>query len=54
MQALESRSLTGHPTWPSLVLSEGNTTPEMARKVRENFDAGVILVWLIELPSCDR
>jgi Uma2 family endonuclease len=29
------------------VLSEGNTKPEMARKVREYFDAGVILVWLI-------
>jgi Uma2 family endonuclease len=30
------------------VLSEGNTKPEMARKVREYFDAGVTLVWLIE------
>ena len=30
------------------VLSEGNTKPEMARKVREYFDAGVILVWLID------
>jgi Uma2 family endonuclease len=30
------------------VLSEGNTKPEMACKVREYFDAGVILVWLID------
>jgi Uma2 family endonuclease len=30
------------------VLSEGNTKPEMARKVREYFDAGVVLVWLID------
>ena len=30
------------------VLSEGNTKAEMARKVREYFDAGVILVWLID------
>jgi Uma2 family endonuclease len=30
------------------ILSEGNTKPEMARKVREYFDAGVILVWLID------
>ncbi len=30
------------------VLSEGNTKPEMARKVREYFDAGVLLVWLID------
>jgi Uma2 family endonuclease len=30
------------------VLSEGNTKPEMARKVREYFDAGVTLVWLID------
>jgi len=30
------------------VLSEGNTKLEMARKVREYFDAGVILVWLID------
>ena len=30
------------------VLSEGNTRPEMARKVREYFEAGVILVWLID------
>src|SRR5208282_1286465 len=30
------------------VLSEGNTKPEMARKVREYFDASVILVWLID------
>jgi Uma2 family endonuclease len=30
------------------VLSEGNTKGEMARKVREYFDAGVILVWLID------
>jgi Uma2 family endonuclease len=30
------------------VLSEGNTKPEMARKVREYFDAGVKLVWLID------
>jgi Uma2 family endonuclease len=30
------------------VLSEGNTTAEMARKVREYFEAGVVLVWLID------
>ena len=30
------------------VLSEGNTKPEMARKVREYFDAGVRRVWLID------
>ena len=30
------------------VLSEGNTRPEMARKVREYFAAGVTLVWLID------
>jgi Uma2 family endonuclease len=30
------------------VLSEGNTKLEMARKVQEYFDAGVILVWLID------
>jgi Uma2 family endonuclease len=30
------------------VLSDGNTKAEMARKVREYFEAGVILVWLID------
>jgi Uma2 family endonuclease len=30
------------------VISEGNTKSEMARKVREYFDAGVRFVWLIE------
>ncbi len=30
------------------VLSEGNTKAEMDRKVREYFDAGVVLVWLID------
>ena len=30
------------------VLSAGNTKPEMARKVREYFAAGVRLVWLID------
>ncbi len=30
------------------VLSEGNTQKEMARKVREYFDAGVRLVWLVD------
>jgi len=30
------------------VLSEGNTKPEMARKVQEYFEAGVRLVWLID------
>jgi len=30
------------------VLSKGNTKLEMARKVREYFDAGVKLVWLID------
>ena len=30
------------------VLSEGNTQAEMARKVREYFQAGVVLVWLID------
>jgi Uma2 family endonuclease len=30
------------------VLSDGNTKPEMARKVREYFEAGVMMVWLID------
>jgi Uma2 family endonuclease len=30
------------------VLSEGNTRQEMGRKVREYFEAGVTLVWLID------
>jgi Uma2 family endonuclease len=30
------------------VLSKGNTQAEMARKVREYFQAGVVLVWLID------
>jgi Uma2 family endonuclease len=30
------------------ILSEGNTAAEMRRKVREYFDAGVRLVWLID------
>jgi Uma2 family endonuclease len=30
------------------VHSEGNSKPEIARKVREYFDAGAILVWLID------
>jgi Uma2 family endonuclease len=30
------------------VLSEGNTKAEMARKVREYFEASVLLVWLID------
>ena len=30
------------------VLSEGNTRAEMTRKVREYFEAGVRLVWLID------
>jgi Uma2 family endonuclease len=30
------------------VLSEGNTKAEMVRKVREYFDAGVRLIWLID------
>jgi Uma2 family endonuclease len=30
------------------VLSEGNTKSEMARKVREYFEAGVRVVWLID------
>jgi len=30
------------------VLNEGNTRAEMARKVREYFEAGVIVVWLID------
>jgi Uma2 family endonuclease len=30
------------------VLSKGNTKLELSRKVREYFDAGVILVWLID------
>ena len=30
------------------VISEGNTKAEMARKVREFFEAGVVLVWLID------
>ena len=34
------------------VLSEGNTKPEMSRKIREYFDAGVRLVWLIDPRKC--
>jgi Uma2 family endonuclease len=30
------------------VLSKGNTKPEMARKVREYFEAGAAMVWLID------
>ena len=30
------------------VLGEGNTKSEMARKVREYFEAGVVMVWLID------
>ena len=30
------------------MLSEGNTKAEIARKVREYFEAGVRLVWLID------
>jgi Uma2 family endonuclease len=30
------------------VLSEGNTKAEMTRKVREYFEVGVVLVWLID------
>jgi Uma2 family endonuclease len=30
------------------VLSEGNTKAEMTRKVREYFEAGVVLIWLID------
>jgi Uma2 family endonuclease len=30
------------------VLSKGNTKPEMARKLREYFEAGVKLVWLVD------
>ena len=30
------------------MLSEGNTPREMARKVREYFDAGCGLVWLVD------
>jgi Uma2 family endonuclease len=30
------------------VLSEGNTKRELGRKLREYFDAGVLLVWLID------
>lgn len=31
------------------VLSEGNTKAEMARKLGEYFEAGVLLVWLVDL-----
>ena len=30
------------------LLCEGNTKPEMARKVQEYFEAGVLMVWLID------
>jgi Uma2 family endonuclease len=30
------------------VLSEGNTEAEMERKLREYFDAGVLLVWYVD------
>ena len=42
-----SRSRTSRPTLP-LKCSAGNTKPEMTRKVREYFEAGVVLVWLID------
>ena len=31
------------------VLSKGNTKPEMARKLREYFEAGVRLVWMVDI-----
>jgi Uma2 family endonuclease len=30
------------------VLSKGNTKPEMNRKLREYFEAGVSLVWMVD------
>jgi Uma2 family endonuclease len=30
------------------VLSKGNTKPEMNRKIREYFEAGVRVVWIID------
>jgi Uma2 family endonuclease len=37
-----------HPDLAVEVLSKGNTTKEMQRKVKEYFDAGSRLVWLID------
>ncbi len=48
-------SRTAVPAWvPTLaveVLSESNTKAEMARKLRDYFDAGVKLVWYVDPPS---
>lgn len=46
---------TAVPDWiPSLaveVISESNTKAEMARKLRDYFDAGVKLVWYVDPPT---
>ena len=46
---------TAVPNWiPSLaveVISESNTKAEMARKLRDYFDAGVKLVWYVDPPT---
>ncbi len=46
---------TAVPDWiPSLaveVISESNTKAEMARKLKDYFDAGVKLVWYADLPT---
>jgi Uma2 family endonuclease len=48
VKAPESRSPDPAPDLAVEVLSEGNTKAEMARKVQEYFDAGVIPMWLID------
>ena len=46
---------TAVPDWtPSLaveVISESNTKSEMARKLKDYFDAGVKLVWYVDPPT---
>ena len=46
---------TAVPSWvPSLaveVISESNTKAEMARKLKDYFDAGVKLIWYVDPPT---
>ena len=46
--ALSLRFFHSRPDLAIEVLSEGNTPREMARKVREYFDSGCRLVWVID------
>ena len=53
--AEDADPLTAVPDWvPSLaveVISESNTKAEMARKLKDYFDAGVKLVWYVDPPT---